>query len=97
MPQADPVQSGSGSAVQNKQNMDNANSTGEINLRALYLGGGDIRAKRSTSAAASSAQNRPGNAVHNTENSENATEVTITITGTNAEGMYNNKDAALHT
>jgi hypothetical protein len=31
--------------------MENARSTGELNLRVLYLGGGDKRAKRSTSAA----------------------------------------------
>jgi hypothetical protein len=50
-PQTTPADNGPGSAFQNTQDMENAKSTGELNLRVLCLWGGDNRAKRSTSAA----------------------------------------------
>jgi hypothetical protein len=51
VPQASPAKNGPRSAVQHTQNVENARSTGELNLRVSYLGGGDKRVKRSTSAA----------------------------------------------
>jgi hypothetical protein len=51
VPQASPAKNGPRSAVQHTQNVENARSTGELNLRVSYLGGGDKRVKRSTGAA----------------------------------------------